>query len=974
MFLFHLLEGVSTMSLRTWPSFLRLFSHPVRKDRRGGLRSADPRRCQRPEVERLEDRTVPTTTIGLNFTGLNLNDSGFIPPDTMGAVSQYFFVEFINGAFAIYDKTTGALVGSKITDSTFWTSKVGLPSSLVSPGLTDPRILYDPASQRWFALEINKLATGNQVLLGVTSNYYPDGSWRGLYFTADNSFGDFPTLGLDADGVYIGTNNYDSSGHFSSVSLFSIPKADLTASTPTLARMSSFKDMSSVPFGFSLQGVTNFGPSTGHGTIIAVDNNAFGTIDRYTVNNPGGAGATLSAPTQITVTSTSFPPFAGQPDGTHMLDTGDDRISASVYQVGNLLYMAHAIGVNNRSAVRWTILNETTNAVVTEGTISDPNFDFFYPSIAANAAGTVVIGYNRSGTGPGNFISSYASVGTLVGSTLTLDAPILLKAGTANYHLVDSSGSTRWGDYSAVRVDPSDPTKFWTIQEFVQSNNVWATQITRLDWSPPTAANYTAPVGGPNQIEVRQNFNNLEILNNGILVATQALASISAITVNGAANTDDTVTISYYGQLPVTVDGGSGTGTNKLIGPYLVTSTWNLTGTNSGNIHGNGVYTFSNFQNLQSRAGDTFKFANGAVITGTLRGNGTLDYSQYTTPVSVNMKTGAATGVGNGNPGGIMALDGGFTNFIGGSGANTLTGPDGWLTWTLSGRDSGQITDGAGDGWDWSFSSFGNLQAGSFGDVFLLTDGVVISGTLNGGPGSDTLSGTTSTTTWDVTGGNAGTLNGIPFSSFENLQGGGGNDTFKIEPTGSLGGAVNGGAGGNWLDYSAWVTSVVVNLGTGAATAISGTTSNIQNVIGGSANDTLTGGAAGGILLGSAGNDTLTGGSGRSILIGGLGADTITGGSNEDILIGGTTSFDTNQSVLLSLLAEWQRTDETYQQRITNLKTGTGGLNGNNHLLFGTTVFDDSSINTLTGGAGLDWFFKGAFDTITDFMTGETIN
>jgi hypothetical protein len=72
-------------------------------------------------------------------------------------------------------------------------------------------------------------------------------------------------------------------------------------------------------------------------------------------------------------------------------------------------------------------------------------------------------------------------------------------------------------------------------------------------------------------------------------------------------------------------------------------------------------------------------------------------------------------------------------------------------------------------------------------------------------------------------------------------------------------------------------------------------------------------------------------------------------------------------------LAEWQRTDETYSQRVTNLKSG-GGLNGTSTLVFGTSVKDDTATNTLTGGAGMDWFFKGLHDTITDLQAGEQVN
>ena len=55
------------------------------------------------------------------------------------------FVEFTNFEFTIFNKSDGSLV-SRSLDSAFWTSAgVTVPSG---SGLSDPRILFDPSSQR----------------------------------------------------------------------------------------------------------------------------------------------------------------------------------------------------------------------------------------------------------------------------------------------------------------------------------------------------------------------------------------------------------------------------------------------------------------------------------------------------------------------------------------------------------------------------------------------------------------------------------------------------------------------------------------------------------------------------------------------------------------------------------------------------------------------------------------------------------
>jgi hypothetical protein len=238
-------------------------------------------------------------------------------------------------------------------------------------------------------------------------------------------------------------------------------------------------------------------------------------------------------------------------------------------------------------------------------------------------------------------------------------------------------------------------------------------------------------------------------------------------------------------------------------------------------------------------------------------------------------------------------------------------------------------------------------------------------------------------TIWTISTPNGGTVGFVTFTGVQNLVGHGA-DTFHFTASGSLSGKLDGGgSSGSWLDYSALTTAVTVNLATGAATGVfggaPGGVSNIQNVIGSAGNDILVGNAQGNILIGGAGANAIMGGSGRSVLIGGTGPSTIVGGSGDDILIAGTTTFDANETALLSILQEWQRTDRTASQRIADLRNG-GGYNGSNTLVWGTTVLDnDVGVAHLTGGGGSDWFFAnlagtGIKDVITDLNISDTVN
>jgi PEP-CTERM motif-containing protein len=288
-------------------------------------------------------------------------------------------------------------------------------------------------------------------------------------------------LGIDADGVYVATNNFTdntANGGFDSQVIHSLPKADLLAANPSIARLSSFYDIDAGLNGMTIQPVVNYGPSTGHAPLVGTSAaNVDTVLFRTDLTGTAAANAALSAGSTINVLEYSQPPMAAQPDGTRSIKTADDRISGTVQQVGNLIYAVHQVDVAGNVAIHWTIINETTSQVVQEGILSNPAFDYSYPSIAANASGDIVIGFTRSGLGADGNLSAMAIVGHMVGGQIVFDAPLLLKASTVNnYHFLNG----RWGDFSSTVVDPSNPNVFWTFQEFALTSSAWATQVTQI--------------------------------------------------------------------------------------------------------------------------------------------------------------------------------------------------------------------------------------------------------------------------------------------------------------------------------------------------------------------------------------------------------------------------------------------------------------------------------------------------------------
>lgn len=461
--------------------------------------------------------------VNTNFAGPSLsvigplNGGNFGPSDMGGAAGPTRVVQFINGGFTIYDRT-GNVTAATITDKAFW-NNAGISTATTNVGVSDTRIIYDTDSQRWFAAEINVSNTDNKILLAVSNSSDPGAGFKAVEFVANTGshhFADQPTLGLDKNGVYLGTSNFltASTGYAGTVSLFSIPKADLIGATPSLARLTRFEDQASATRGFEPDPVVNLNGTGGH--ILAIDDVSFGRVDRTNISGASGAGATLSATQIINILHDSAPASGRQPDGTQQIDTADDRINGTIYEANGFIYAAHNVGEINgpgattRSLIDWMIIDAATGSVTAEGLIGDPNFDFYYGSIAANVNGDFVIGYNRSGTastGAAGNLSSYADVCHFNGTTVTCETPLLLSQGAVNnYHLFTGAGE-RWGDYSAASIDPNDPNSFWVFTGVVKGAANWGTQVSQISAAPEpsTCALLLLGFGGLGLVRARKN-------------------------------------------------------------------------------------------------------------------------------------------------------------------------------------------------------------------------------------------------------------------------------------------------------------------------------------------------------------------------------------------------------------------------------------------------------------------------------------
>lgn len=517
------------------------------------------------------------TVSAINFTGATLADTGAFPPDTMGAAGPAQYIVAVNGRIRSFNKTTGLADGIlNVNTDTFFTSVMTPP---VSNNFTsDPRIRYDRLSGRWFIIMIDvpgeSGALPNRVMIAVSSGGTLTSISNFTFFQFRHDlvspegdtgrFADYPTLGIDANALYIGVNVFTPAGAFSNTTGFVVRKSSVLGGGPIV--VTAFRTLIATDGPFTPQGIDNFDPAATEGYFIGVSNAFFGRLILRRVSTPGGTPS-ISSDISITVPSTSFPltvPHLGNTGGANgQLDGLDDRLFAAHVRNGRL-WTAHNIGVNSsgtttsrtRNGSRWYeltgIVSPGTPSVFQSGTVfdsaaSNPLF-YWIPSIMVSGQGHAAMGFSTAGT---NAYANAGTVGRLVGDTLnTMGTPVLYTNSAFSYNPPGDpggAGGRRWGDYSYACVDPNDDMTIWTIQEWCNATNSYGVQVVKLLAPPPaTPSSASPPMVAAGQASVNVNITGTSSSGSGFFdpgagFPNRINATVSGgVAVNSVAYTDPT--------------------------------------------------------------------------------------------------------------------------------------------------------------------------------------------------------------------------------------------------------------------------------------------------------------------------------------------------------------------------------------------------------------------------------------------------
>ncbi len=443
---------------------------------------------------------IPAPTQSFNGPS---NLSGASPPDPVGDVGPTQYVAMSNLSFAVYSKT-GTLLYGPAANNTLWS---GFGGDCETSNDGDPIVLYDQLADRWL---LSQFTAGgpeffNCVALSVTGD--ATGSYYRWAFSTGPNFPDYPKYGVWRDAYYISTREFAPDDSFAGVGAYAIDRGEMLAGKADPQVISFLVPPGVTPYNVGdgllpadIDGATL--PPAGADEIFvgSMDNGGpYGaaqdalTIWRFNVDfaTPGNSSFTLANTVNIAAYDTIFPCSPSSRECIPQPGTGTkvDILSYRQRPLHRLAYRnfgTHESLVTNQAVegavgmagIRWWEIRDPNGspAVFQEGTYVPGSADSIHRwmgSTAMDVEGNLALGYSASAA-TGTFPSLFYT-GRLVGDTLgTLpQGEAVIQAGAGS-----QTGSSRWGDYSSMNVDPTDDCSFWYVnQYFSATGSNWLLRI-----------------------------------------------------------------------------------------------------------------------------------------------------------------------------------------------------------------------------------------------------------------------------------------------------------------------------------------------------------------------------------------------------------------------------------------------------------------------------------------------------------------
>src|SRR5712691_1939650 len=451
----------------------------------------------------------------------------------------------VNSVYQIFTKTGASVLGPK-TLSSLWT---GVGGGCATANAGDVVVQYDKLADRWILTQLSSLSSPYGECIAVSTSGDPTVTYKAYYYSFGTNLPDYPKFGAwptTSNGAYLATYNQFANGStFAGAALCAYDRTAMLAGAASPGQICFTINVSS-DLPADLDGSTP--PANGSpGYLVTSETLSSLRIWKLAPNFATPAASTL---TQVTpdLAVTAFTELCS--GGVCVPQTGtntqlDSLADRPMYRLAYRNFGDHEAMVFNHSATsgpRWYELRATGGAfsVYQQGTYAPDATYRWMGSAAMDQAGDLALGYSASSSSIHPAVRYSGRVPGDPLGTLETEGSIIEGAGsqTNNLH--------RWGDYSSLRIDPSNDCTFWYINEYLKADGAfnWSTRIGSFTFSS---------CGAPDLTIAKTHSGNFTQGDTG---KTYSLT----VTNSGGAATSGTVTVSDTIPAGLTATAMSGTG------------------------------------------------------------------------------------------------------------------------------------------------------------------------------------------------------------------------------------------------------------------------------------------------------------------------------------------------------------------------------------------------------------------------------
>ncbi len=508
-------------------------------------------------------------TPGLLFDFAGMGDfNQYTPPDTNGDVGPNHYVQMVNVSFAIYDKS-GTLVDGPHPYNTLF---VGAGGVCESNNDGDPVVLYDELADRWMLVQFADLFGSNTMCIAISTTPDPTDTYYRYQFALPD-VPDYMKLGVWPDGYYMGTNSGFPNAYYAHVFDRVKMLAGLTATSQSIGGYPNFMmpadlDGPTAPpagspnyfYTFLKQGYANHPPGVDRIEVYEFD------VDWAT---PGNTTFTNTDTLPIAAFNYTVCGFFVQ-NCIPQPGTGQTIDSLSYWPMFRLQYRNFGIRETlvgnftvdldgaNKAAIRWFELRNSPSGwdLYQEGTLAPDSDHRWMGSIAMDGSGNIALGYSVSSSTTKPAIRYATRNDSDPLGTFQAEASIIEGTGV-------QTGQVRWGDYSAMSVDPADQCTFWYTTEYHDVNDTGFSWNTRVGvFKEPNCTGFLGP--------------------DYVLAVTPAAQTVCA-PANAAYAVNVTSVLGFVSPVTLSASGNpAGTSTNFSVNPVTPTGSSTFTIGNTG--------------------------------------------------------------------------------------------------------------------------------------------------------------------------------------------------------------------------------------------------------------------------------------------------------------------------------------------------------------------------------------------------------